>query len=85
MPPDEIFMKNIAAVTLTFALCGCAAPSATMQKPGATTADYENDRSQCDYDAVKHAGGGSGVEMGVRQFELKQACMKSKGWQRKGS
>jgi hypothetical protein len=78
-------MKSIATVSLALALCGCATPATTMQKPGATTVDYEADKAQCDYDAVKHAGTGSGVEMGVRQFELKQACMKSKGWQRKAS
>jgi hypothetical protein len=83
MPPNGAFMKKILAAILAIALCGCASTGPTMEKSGATTADYEFDKSQCDYDAVKHAGNGSGVEMGVRQFELKQACMKAKGWQRK--
>jgi hypothetical protein len=84
-------MKQFLLVGLIFALAGCA--PTLLVKPGATSSEYSSDMAQCEYDAVKYAGTsdpsmqtavGAGIEQGLRQRDLKLACMKSKGWAPQG-
>lgn len=80
-------IKRFLLAGLILSLAGCS--PTVLVKPGSTQSDYAADMAQCEYDAVKYAGTsdpsmrtaiGAGIEQGLRQRDLKIACMKSKGW-----
>jgi uncharacterized protein YceK len=87
MPFFKNSMKTLLVISTAIILTGCA--PTVLNKPGATQGEYSSDMAQCEYDAVKYAGTsdpsmrtaiGAGIEQGLRQRDLKLACMKSKGW-----
>lgn len=80
-----IFLKA-ACLFMILGLSGCA--KQMLHKPFATQANFEADKSACEYEAIKHAGGfdnsysalGSSVDMALRRNEITLACLKQKGW-----
>ncbi|WLA02774.1 hypothetical protein [Xanthomonas translucens] len=80
-------MKSVIAVGVVL-LSGCAA-NLVFTKPGATATDFQQDKSACEYEAMKYAGGydpslgavGQGIDMAMRRNELTRACLQQKGWQ----
>lgn len=71
----------------SLALSGCA--QTTLYKDGMTQAQFERDKSRCEYDAMKYAGGydaslstgiGQGLDMALRRNGLVVACMKQLGY-----
>lgn len=79
-------MKFIGPIAAMFALCGCA--HTVMVKPGATDADFQSDKSACEYEAMKYAGDGDpalsaigqGFDIAMKRANLTKACMRQKGW-----
>jgi len=68
-------------------LAGCA--SGQWAKEGATASDFNADRSACEYEAMKYAGGydnsyqtafASGLDMALRRNEITKACLQQKGY-----
>lgn len=79
--------KGLTALVVAIVLAGCA--PIVFVKYGATEEDYQAAMQECEYDAVKYAGTsdpmmrtsiGAGIDQGMRQRDLKIACMRSKGW-----
>lgn len=80
-------MKGFIVVVALSLLAGCAAP--VWNKIGATQADFDADKSFCQYEAMKYAGGfdnsyrsafGSSMDMALRRNEISMACMGQRGW-----
>ncbi len=74
-------------IVLAIGLAGCA--KQVLYKPGANASDFEADKSACEYEALKYAGGydnsyasafGSSLDMALRRNEITSACMRQKGW-----
>lgn len=85
-------MSRLSRLTLgmmlAVGLAGCA--KQVLYKPGANDFDFEADKSSCEYEALKYAGGydnsystavGSALDMALRRNEITMACMRQKGWQ----
>ncbi|WP_313242095.1 hypothetical protein [Stenotrophomonas sp.] len=80
-------MKLAIAGLSLMLLAGCA-QNVYFTKPGGTDADFQTDKSACDYEAMKYAGGydpslgavGQGIDMAMRRNELTRACLSQKGW-----
>jgi hypothetical protein len=65
------FLTSLAlAVTLT-------ACSVHMTKPGATTADFEQDKATCDYQVSAVSIPAMSL---VTHYDLMQKCLKARGW-----
>ena len=75
---------------LALVLAGCAT-NMRWVKPGATSADFDQDKVRCQYEAQLATANlptgygisgaiSSGVEQGLRQAELLKLCMQTKGW-----
>ncbi len=80
-------IRMTVGVVLTIGLAGCA--KQVLYKPGANVWDFEADKSACEYEALKYAGGydnsyasafGSSLDMALRRNEITMACMRQKGW-----
>lgn len=77
---------KMVCLLFVIGLSGCA--KQVLHKPFATQADFEADKSACEYEAIKHAGGfdnsysalGSSVDMALRRNEITLACLKQRGW-----
>lgn len=83
-------MRLIAIFAMVAALAGCA--QTRWYKDGATEADFNADKSFCEYESIKYAGGydnsyrsafGSSLDMAMRRNEIATACMGQRGWQAK--
>ena len=80
-------MRGIAAAALLAMVAGCA-QNAVFTKPGGTDASFQADKSACEYEAMKYAGGydpslgtfGQALDMASRRAEITRACMGQKGW-----
>lgn len=81
-------LTRLGVVLLCGALAGCAG-QVKWTKPGATQADFDADKSFCEYEAIKYGGGhdnsyrsafGSSLDLALRRKEIAQACMRQKGW-----
>lgn len=81
------FLRKSVALSVLAILAGCASPA--WNKPGATQAMFDADKSACEYEALKYAGGfdnsyrsafGSSLDMAMRRNEIAKACMGQKGW-----
>lgn len=79
--------RMTVGLMLAVGLAGCA--KQVLYKPGANAFDFETDKSACEYEALKYAGGydnsyasavGSAMDMAIRRNELTMACMRQKGW-----
>ena len=79
--------RMTAGVMLAIGLAGCA--KQVLYKPGANAFDFEADKSACEYEALKYAGGydnsytsavGSAMDMAIRRNDITMACMRQKGW-----
>ena len=84
-------MKTTLLFVLIATLSGCANMErrAVWNKQGEQPGDKDTAMTECNYEAIKHAGGydstlrtavGQGLEMGMRRNEIFSACMKAKGW-----
>lgn len=79
-------MRATMIALTCFALAGCA--SQRWVKPGASAADFEQDKVACQYEASKATGnmstGGdpiaAGIDQGFRQNEIATLCLRTKGW-----
>lgn len=74
-------------IAVTFLCGGCGGKA--LYRPGATQADFEHDKAQCDYEATKYSYTPmgafdspikSGMQEGMQYNKLMDACMRSKGW-----
>lgn len=78
--------KLILFAALGLSVSGCA--QAVWYRDNTTSAEFNADKSACEYEAMKYAGGydpslgavGQGVDMGLRRAELGKACMVQKGY-----
>ena len=77
MKGDNMIMRPrylLACLTLATSLTAC---STHFTKPGGTTADFEMDKAQCDYQV-------SAVSMAnmslVMHHDLMHKCLKARGW-----
>ena len=78
--------KVTLLITAALAVSGCAQPA--WYRDSTTQAEFNADKSACEYEAMKYAGGydaslgavGQGVDLGMRRAELGKACMFQKGY-----
>ncbi|NJC36414.1 hypothetical protein GGR60_000904 [Xanthomonas arboricola] len=78
------------AALVTIGLCGCA-QNGYFTKPGGTDADFQSDKTACEYEALKYAGSsdpslgafGQALEAATRKNQLIKACLQQKGWSAK--
>lgn len=87
MSPAKLVIISTACLAL--AACQTASPTQWV-KAGASTADYNQDATACNYEAVKATAGGgtygmrSDIGMMVaekmKQKEIAVLCMQTKGW-----
>lgn len=84
-------MRKPILLLTALVLSGCA-NQVKWSKPGAVQADFEADKSFCQYEAIKYAGGhdnsyrsafGSSLDLALRRNEIAEACMRQKGWSTK--
>lgn len=81
-------MRAIAIILACVGLAACA--QARWMKPGATTADFDQDKVACQYEAAKATGNMStndnpvaaGIGEAVRQNDITMLCLRTKGWTR---
>lgn len=79
-------IKTILIAACALSLAGCAQP--VWYRDNTTSAEFNADKSACEYEAMKYAGGydsslgavGQGVDLGMRRAELGKACMFQKGY-----
>lgn len=84
-----ITLIRLGAVASALTLGACVT-APTWNRPGATAVDFEREKLQCQYEAVKATAGGgdfgmstaigAGIAEGMKQGELMNLCMKTKGW-----
>lgn len=81
-------MKIARIAIICLGVSGCT--QSTWVKPGASLTDLETEKAACEYEAVKAtaSGGnfgmstpiGAGIAEGMKQAEIQNLCMKSRGW-----
>lgn len=71
-------MTRVAFLIGLLFLAGCSNPKG-FTKPGATQAQFNTDRAQCEYEAKAAAAGYSGV-IALKERELTVACMEARGY-----
>ena len=75
---------RIAAALVALSLLTACAPT-VMQKPGATSMDFERDHASCQYEAEKYSAPAS-ADFGVmlhaatRKTQLTRMCLQQRGW-----
>jgi hypothetical protein len=77
-------------------LCGGCART-VWDKPGATAADFERDKLECEYEANKATASlgssgrglgnaiGDGIDQGLRNAELATQCMRVRGYSQRAA
>jgi hypothetical protein len=71
-----------AAVLLAFVLAACRAPSLTMVKPGATTAEFERDKQICTDQADRaYRTQVSSRDAKMAHNRVLLSCMRDRGWE----
>ncbi|PPU28678.1 hypothetical protein [Xanthomonas arboricola] len=81
-------MKKLVLAALAASVVSACAQNIVFNKAGATDSDFQTDKSACEYEAMKYAGGydpslgavGQGIDMAMRRNELTKACLQQKGW-----
>lgn len=84
MIPHLRLIEIVIAVAVLFvilvALASCAS---TWTRPGASAADYEHDKAECEYESVKATGNNNSmVGSAVREIEIENTCMRAMGWRK---
>lgn len=86
-------MKEILIAAATLSLAACAVPQTNWSKPGASAADFEQDKLQCDYEATSatqrtdYSYGtlvGQELDRANRKLTLMQKCLAARGWTQAG-
>lgn len=80
---NNILTCFAALTVLLFA--GCAAPSITWYKDGATEASFLADQEACRYEALKNSEGfgpnfGKSYATAIHRSEITNACLRQKGY-----
>lgn len=84
-------LRFVTVMACALALAGCGAGGQMRWvKPGATAADFDQDKMACEYEAAKAtaSGGnfgmqtsiGAGIAEGMKRQELGIMCLRSKGY-----
>jgi hypothetical protein len=82
--------KTIIGLSFGMLLGGCVTAPPVFNRAGATQAEFDREKRECEYDAIKNASGydptmrtgiGQALEQRARQQEIFVACMRSKSWQ----
>lgn len=84
-------LRFAAVISCALTMAGCAGGGQMRWvKPGATSLDFDQDKTACEYEAAKAtaSGGnfgmqsaiGAGIAEGMKRNELGTICMRTKGW-----
>lgn len=74
--------RLFSGVPLVLLATACAATH--FHKDGATVAQFDQEKAECEYEALKYSPIGrfdSALEVGFRRLEITQTCLRMKGWQ----
>jgi hypothetical protein len=75
-------MHKLLAAAAVGVLAGCAAPSSMVwDKPGATQADYNKDRYECEKDTRQSGYFGTGINRAARIVDFFKQCMVARGYE----
>jgi hypothetical protein len=73
-------MAMLASVLIFLSAC---AQNVVWTKPGATHAQFERDKKECEYEAQKATVDvSSGLAAGFREAELIKSCLQARGYTR---
>ena len=71
----KVLVQCLAGLVLTLSLTAC---STHFTKPGGTTADFEQDKAQCDYQVSAVSIPSMSL---VTHYDLMHKCLRARGWQ----